>query len=71
MAGKFDISDCVVWQLNNGAVIQLGRGNAKATNVTISNVDVFHAEWNNEAPNRGILSCVGDKFAKGGMIRPS
>ena len=61
------ISDCVVWQLNNGAVIQLGWGDAKATNVTISDVDVLHAEWNNNAANRGILSCVGDKFAKGGM----
>ena len=61
------ISDCVVWQLNNGAVIQLSWGNAKATNVTISNVDVLHAEWNNNAANRGILSCIGDKFAKGGM----
>jgi hypothetical protein len=61
------ISDCVVWQLNNGAVIQLSWGNARATNVTISNVDVLHAEWNNNAANRGILSCIGDKFAKGGM----
>jgi hypothetical protein len=61
------ISDCVVWQLNNGAVIQLGWGNAKATNVVISNVDVLHAGWNNNAPNRGLVSCIGDKFAKGGM----
>jgi hypothetical protein len=61
------ISGCVVWQLNNGAVIQLGWGNTKATHVTISNVDVLHAEWNNHATNRGILSCIGDKFAKGGM----
>lgn len=61
------ISDCEIWQLNNGAVIQLGWGNAQATNVTISNVDVLHANWNNDAANRGILSCIGDKFAKGGM----
>jgi hypothetical protein len=61
------ISDCVVWQLNNGAVIQLGWGNAKAANIAISNVDVLHAEWNNDAANRGVLSCIGDKFAKGGM----
>ncbi len=62
------ISDCVVWQLNNGAVIQLGWGNARAANVTINNVDVLHAEWNNNAANRGIVSCIGDKFAKGGMV---
>jgi hypothetical protein len=61
------ISDCVIWQLNNGAVVQLGWGNAKATNVVISNVDVLRAEWNNNAVNRGIVSCVGDKFSKGGM----
>ena len=62
------ISDCVVWQLNNGAVIQLSWGDAKATNVTISNVDVLHAEWNNNAANRGVVSCIGDKFAKGGLV---
>jgi hypothetical protein len=62
------ISDCVVWQLNNGAVIQLGWGNARAANVTISNIDILHAEWNNNAANRGIVSCIGDKFAKGGMV---
>ena len=66
-ASNLSISDCVVWQLNNGAVIQLGWGDAKATNVTISNVDVLHAEWNNNAANRGVVSCIGDKFAKGGM----
>ncbi len=66
-ADNLTISDCVVWQLNNGAVIQLGWGNAKAANVTISNVDVLHAEWNNDAANRGVVSCIGDKFAKGGM----
>ncbi|HEX3625978.1 MAG TPA: hypothetical protein VH280_11195 [Verrucomicrobiae bacterium] len=62
------ISDCVIWQLNNGAVIQLGWGNARAANVTISNVDILRAEWNNNAANRGIVSCIGDKFAKGGMV---
>ena len=66
-ASNLAISDCEVWQLNNGAVIQLGWGNDKATNVTISNVDVLHAEWNTDAVNRGIVSCVGDKFATGKM----
>jgi hypothetical protein len=66
-ASNLTISDCVVWQLNNGAVIQLSWGDAKATNVVISNVDVLHAEWNNNAANRGVISCIGDKFAKGGM----
>jgi hypothetical protein len=61
------ILDCVIWQLNNGAVIQLGWGNANAANVTINNIDILHAEWNNNAANRGIVSCIGDKFARGGM----
>ena len=30
-------------------------------------MDVLHADWNNNAANRGIVSCIGDKFAKGGM----
>lgn len=60
-------SDCVCWQLNNGGVIQLSWGNGNATNVTISRTDILHAEWNNDEVNRGVISCVGDKFAEGGM----
>lgn len=60
-------TDCVCWQLNNGGLIQLSWGNGNATNVTISRIDVLHAEWNKDEVNRGILSCVGDKFAEGGM----
>ena len=60
-------SDCVCWQLNNGGIIQLSWGNGNATNVTISRIDILHAEWNNDQVNRGVISCVGDKFAKGGM----
>jgi len=60
-------SDCVCWQLNNGGIIQLSWGNGNATNVTISRTDILHAEWNNEEVNRGVISCVGDKFAEGGM----
>jgi hypothetical protein len=61
------ISDCVCWQLNNGGVIQLSWGNGNSTNVTISRIDVLHAEWNSDASNRGVLSLVGDKFGVGGM----
>ena len=42
-------------------------GNGNATNVTISRIDILHAEWNNDEVNRGVISCVGDKFAEGGM----
>lgn len=61
------ISDCVCWQLNNGGIFQLSWGNGNSTNVTISHIDILHAEWNNDQVNRGIISCVGDKFAVGGM----
>ncbi|TZF85510.1 hypothetical protein FW774_00050 (plasmid) [Pedobacter sp. BS3] len=59
--------DIVCWQLNNGGLIQLSWGNGNASNVTIQRVDILHAEWNNQEVNRGVLSCVGDKFAEGGM----
>jgi len=60
-------TDCVCWQLNNGGIIQMSWGNGNATNVTISRIDILHAEWNNDEVNRGVISCVGDKFAEGGM----
>jgi hypothetical protein len=62
------VTDCVCWQLNNGGVIQLSWGNGSSTNVTMSHIDVLHAEWNSQASNRGVLSMVGDKFAVGGMF---
>jgi hypothetical protein len=64
---NISFSDCVCWQLNNGGVIQLSWGNGNATGVTISRIDVLHAEWNSDEVNRGVISCVGDKFAAGGM----
>lgn len=60
-------TDIVCWQLNNGGIIQMSWGNGNATNVTISRIDILHAEWNNDEVNRGVISCVGDKFAEGGM----
>ncbi|MBS1662187.1 MAG: hypothetical protein JST68_14175 [Bacteroidetes bacterium] len=64
---NIQFTDNVCWQLNNGGLIQLSWGNANATGVTITRTDILHAEWNNDAVNRGVLSCVGDKFAEGGM----
>jgi hypothetical protein len=61
------ISDCICWQLNNGGIFQLSWGNGNSTNVKVSHIDILHAEWNNDQVNRGIISCVGDKFAEGGM----
>lgn len=65
---NISFTDCVCWQLNNGGVIQLSWGNGNATGVSILRTDILHAEWNNNEVNRGVISCVGDKFAEGGMV---
>lgn len=57
-----DFSDMVCWQLNNGGLIQMNWGNAKCNKAGIHRVDIIHAEWNREEKNRGILSCVGNKY---------
>jgi hypothetical protein len=53
----------VLWQLNNGGAIQMGWDGAQATGVMIKKVDLLHAEWNNSATNRGVLSFVGNRYA--------
>ncbi|GAB6009921.1 hypothetical protein [Dysgonomonas reticulitermitis] len=57
------VEDMVLWQLNNGGTIQMGWDGAQATGVTIKRVDLLHAEWNNSATNRGVLSFVGNRYA--------
>ena len=59
-------SDCVVWQLNNGGVIQMGWGGSNATNIKLSRIDVLRAEWNKPEFNRGLLSCVGNRYQEAG-----
>lgn len=51
------VSDCVVWQMANGAVLQLGWQSLEAHHVRVRNIDVVHAEWplDNENPNNGII----------------
>lgn len=58
--------DCVVWQLNNGAVIQMAWGASNADNVRISGVDVLRAEWNKPGFNRALLNCVGNRYQQEG-----
>lgn len=55
-------SDCVVWQLNNGGVIQMAWGGSNATNVKLSRIDVLRAEWNKPGFNRALLNCVGNQY---------
>ena len=57
------VEDMVLWQLNNGGAIQMGWAGAQASNVTIRRVDIIHAEWNNSATNRGVLSFVGNRYS--------
>ena len=59
-------SDCVVWQLNNGGVIQMAWGGSNSENVKISRVDILRAEWNKPGFNRGIINCVGNRYKEPG-----
>lgn len=58
--------DCVVWQLNNGGVIQMGWMGPNSSNVTISRIDVLHAEWNKPGFNRALLNYVGNSYNEPG-----
>ncbi|MPN00011.1 hypothetical protein SDC9_147205 [bioreactor metagenome] len=55
-------SDIVVWQLNNGGVIQMSWGRTQAHNCRISRVDVLRAEWVKAGFNAALLSCVGNRY---------
>jgi hypothetical protein len=55
-------SDIVVWQLNNGGVIQMSWGGSQSSNVSLSRIDVLRAEWNKPGFNRALLSCVGNRY---------
>ena len=59
-------SDIVVWQLNNGGVIQMSWGGAvggsTSKGVKISRVDVLRAEWDVDRFNVGLLNCVGNRY---------
>ena len=57
------VEDAVLWQLNNGGAIQMGWASQRVSNVSIKRVDILHAEWNNSATNRGVLSFVGNRRA--------
>lgn len=53
-------NDCVVWQLNNGGIIQMSWGNSTSQNVVLSRIDVLRAEWNK--PRYGaLIDCVGNR----------
>jgi len=55
-------SDIVVWQLNNGGVIQISWGRTLADNCRISRVDVLRADWVKAGFNAALFSCVGNYY---------
>lgn len=59
-------TDCVVWQLNNGGVIQLGWTSPDATNVTIKRIDILRTEYNRDRFNVGIINYVGNRYNEAG-----
>ena len=63
-------SDIVVWQLNNGGIIQMSWGGAvggsTARGVKIQRVDVLRAEWDVFRFNVGLLNCVGNHYNDAG-----
>ena len=61
--------DIVVWQLNNGAIIQMSWGGPPLTgnvssDVRISRLDVLRAEWDVDRFNVGLLNCVGNRYGR-------
>jgi hypothetical protein len=50
------VSNCVVWQMNNGAVFQLGWGGKSPQNVTVENIDVIHTEFTGTNQNWGLIA---------------
>lgn len=60
------VSDCVVWQLNNGGVIQMGWTAPNSENITIQRIDILRTEYNQDRFNVGILNYVGNRYNEPG-----
>jgi hypothetical protein len=50
------VEDCVVWQMDNGAIFQLGWYPKTVRGVRARGIDVIHAEWTGRNQNWGILN---------------
>lgn len=57
-------SDIVVWQLDNGGIIQMSWGGAiggsTSRGVRLSRIDILHCEYDKPGFNTALLSCVGN-----------
>ena len=61
------VSNCVVWQMNNGAVFQLGWYGKSPQNVLVENIDVIHTEFTGTNENWGLIALASHDGR--GMIR--
>lgn len=61
------VSNCVVWQMNNGAVFQLGWYGKSPENVLVENIDVIHTEFTGTNENWGLIAMA--RHSGRGMIR--
>ncbi len=50
------VRDCVVWQMNNGAVFQLGWWGKSPRDVVVENIDVIHTEFTGTNENWGLIA---------------
>ncbi|WP_168566444.1 glycosyl hydrolase family 28 protein [Crateriforma spongiae] len=50
------VRNCVVWQMNNGAVFQLGWFGKNVSDVRVSHIDVIHTEYTGTNENWGLVS---------------
>lgn len=59
------IKDCVIWNLQNGACLQLGWSSLNAHNIHVDGIDVIRTEWRPEsnAANNGVINL---RLSKGG-----
>ncbi len=59
-------SDIVVWQLDNGGIIQMSWGGAvggsTSRGVRLSRIDILRAEWDKPGFNTGLLCDVGNHY---------
>jgi hypothetical protein len=51
---------CVIWQMENGGVFQLGWGNQNAAHCRVSDMDIIRTEWTTtDRDARGVIASVG------------
>ncbi|MBD5780703.1 hypothetical protein IEN85_14480 [Pelagicoccus sp. NFK12] len=59
------VRDCVIWNLNNGACLQLGWSSLDAHDIVVDGIDIIRTEWRPEsnAANNGVINL---RLSRGG-----